>query len=71
MTQEQPSGTGARAGTGGSAASQQPDPLDAVRGRLATVGELPVEDRPDVFAAVNQTLVAELAAMEEVERAGP
>lgn len=71
MTQGQPSGTGARAGSGDGAASQQPDPLDAVRARLATVGELPVEDRPDVFAAVNQTLVAELAAMEEVERAGP
>ncbi|HEX2029066.1 MAG TPA: hypothetical protein VHF25_13815 [Nitriliruptorales bacterium] len=70
MTRGQPAATGAGVRSAGSG-SERPDPLDAVRACLQTVGELPVEDRPDMFAAVNQTLVAELAAMEEVERARP
>jgi hypothetical protein len=39
--------------------------LEAARQALRAVGELPVADRPAVFAAVNDAIAAELAAMEE------
>lgn len=40
--------------------------LEELRARLEEVASLPLADRPDVFAAVNEALTAELSAMEEV-----
>lgn len=52
---------------GGSPADQRPrDAVDAARRRLADVGDLEVDDRVAVFEAVNEVLVAELSALDEV-----
>lgn len=42
------------------------DRVQEVRERLEAVTELPIEERAAVFAAVNEAIVAELNAMEEV-----
>jgi hypothetical protein len=41
-------------------------PAGAAADALAGVADLPLEERPAVFAALNEALVAELAAMEEL-----
>lgn len=42
------------------------DGLEEVRDQLEGVTELPIEERAAVLAAVNEAIVAELNAMEEV-----
>jgi hypothetical protein len=48
------------------AAGAAEDPLDRLRERLDEVDTLPVTDHPQLFEEVNETIVGELAAMEEV-----
>jgi hypothetical protein len=41
------------------------DELTALRARLERIDEVPVTERPALFAAVNDAIVDELASMEE------
>lgn len=50
----------------GPATEDDGDALTAVRARLEAVNELPVTERPEVFAEINAAVADELAAMDEV-----
>lgn len=49
------------------AAAADGDRLTRLRQQLAAVGDLPVSERVEVFASVNQALVAELSSMDDVD----
>lgn len=40
--------------------------IEEAREKLASIDERPVDEHPDVFAEVNEAIVAELSAMEDV-----
>lgn len=46
--------------------SPEGDRLDAVREQLDEVADLPVEERAAVFEDINQAIVEELGAMEDL-----
>lgn len=40
--------------------------IEQAREQLASIDERPVDEHPEVFADVNEAIVAELSAMEDV-----
>lgn len=42
------------------------DRIEEAREQLASIDEQPVDEHPEVFADVNEAIVAELSAMEDV-----
>lgn len=55
-----------RAQVSASDASGEGDVLDALRSRLEELDETALDDRPDVFESINETLVGELGALEDL-----
>lgn len=65
MTESLHSGAALTNGPEDSGVRPAPTSLEEARAHLARVDELPVSERAPILAAVNELLVAELAAMDE------